>query len=51
MGGPPGAFVTGTTLEVGGGGHLWGEIWTTDKPAWFREASRSLDSLTENDDE
>lgn len=51
VGGPPGAFVTGTTLEVGGGGHLWGEIWTTDKPAWFREASRSLDSLTENDDE
>lgn len=37
------SFVTGETLEVSGGGNHWGEVWTTAKPAWFREASRSLD--------
>lgn len=44
LGGPAGGFVTGARLEVGGGGHLWGEIWTTDKPEWFVEASRSLEN-------
>jgi citronellol/citronellal dehydrogenase len=43
LGGPTASFVTGETLEVSGGGHLWGEVWTTPKPAWFRDASRSLD--------
>lgn len=43
VGGPAGGFISGETLEVSGGGHLWGEVWTTEKPAWFREASRSLD--------
>jgi citronellol/citronellal dehydrogenase len=43
VGGPSGSFITGETLELTGGGHLWGEVWTTDKPAWFRDASRSLD--------
>jgi citronellol/citronellal dehydrogenase len=41
--GGPASFVTGETLEVSGGGHLWGEVWTTPKPAWFREASRAHD--------
>jgi citronellol/citronellal dehydrogenase len=43
LGGPSGAFITGETLEITGGGHLWGEVWTTDKPAWFREASRTFE--------
>jgi citronellol/citronellal dehydrogenase len=43
LGGPTAAFVTGETLEVSGGGNLWGETWTTPKPAWFRMASRALD--------
>lgn len=45
VGGPAGSFVTGTTLEVSGGGHLWGEVWTTDKPEWFREASRAYEDI------
>ncbi|TWC07297.1 citronellol/citronellal dehydrogenase [Bradyrhizobium macuxiense] len=32
---PSGAFVTGETLTVDGGGQLWGETWTTGKPAYF----------------
>ncbi|HEX8113608.1 MAG TPA: SDR family oxidoreductase, partial [Kofleriaceae bacterium] len=43
LAGPTGGFITGETLEVSGGGHLWGETWTTAKPAWFRAASRALD--------
>jgi citronellol/citronellal dehydrogenase len=43
LGGKTGSFITGETLEITGGGHLWGEVWTTDKPQWFQEASRSLD--------
>lgn len=43
LGGPSGSFITGECLEITGGGHLWGEVWTTDKPEWFREASRLLD--------
>ena len=38
-----GRFVTGETLEVTGGGHLWGEVWTTDKPTYFVEASRAIE--------
>ena len=30
-----GRFVTGETLTVDGGGQLWGETWTTGKPAYF----------------
>jgi citronellol/citronellal dehydrogenase len=33
--GPSGGFVTGETLTVDGGGQLWGETWTTGKPAYF----------------
>ena len=43
LAGPTAGFITGETLEVSGGGHLWGETWTTAKPAWFRAASRSFD--------
>lgn len=43
LGGPTGRFITGATLQITGGGHLWGEVWTTDKPRWFREASRFFD--------
>jgi citronellol/citronellal dehydrogenase len=43
LAGPTAGFITGETLEVSGGGHLWGETWTTAKPAWFRAASRALD--------
>ncbi len=43
LAGPMGRFITGEFLEVNGGGHLWGETWTTDKPLYFREASRAFD--------
>jgi citronellol/citronellal dehydrogenase len=39
VGGPGGAFITGQTLYVNGGGNLWGEVWTAGKPAYFVEAS------------
>lgn len=32
---PSAKFVTGETLTVDGGGQLWGETWTTGKPAYF----------------
>jgi NAD(P)-dependent dehydrogenase (short-subunit alcohol dehydrogenase family) len=35
LAGPSGRFVTGETLMVDGGGQLWGETWTTGKPAYF----------------
>jgi citronellol/citronellal dehydrogenase len=35
LAGPSGKFVTGETLTVDGGGQLWGETWTTGKPAYF----------------
>ncbi|MCA6107435.1 SDR family oxidoreductase [Bradyrhizobium cenepequi] len=34
---PSGKFITGETLTVDGGGQLWGETWTTGKPAYFRD--------------
>ena len=43
LAGPSGHFVTGANLEVNGGGHLWGEVWTTDKPQYFLEATRATD--------
>jgi citronellol/citronellal dehydrogenase len=45
LAGPSGRFITGETLEVTGGGHLWGETWTTAKPAHFIEASRAFDPV------
>ena len=35
LAGPSSGFVTGETLTVDGGGQLWGETWTTGKPAYF----------------
>lgn len=40
VGGPAGGFITGQTLHVNGGSHLWGETWTGGKPAYFKEATR-----------
>lgn len=37
LGGPAAAFITGEVLTVDGGGQLWGEIWTTGKPDYFKE--------------
>lgn len=37
LSGPAGAFVTGETLTVDGGGQHWGETWTTGKPAYFKD--------------
>lgn len=36
LAGPSAKFVTGETLTVDGGSQLWGETWTTGKPAYFR---------------
>jgi citronellol/citronellal dehydrogenase len=30
-------FMTGTTLEIDGGGSLWGDLWTTKRPAYFAD--------------
>ena len=35
LAGPSAKFVTGETLTVDGGGQLWGETWTTGRPAYF----------------
>jgi citronellol/citronellal dehydrogenase len=40
LAGPSGGYITGDTLYITGGSHLWGEVWAFDKPAYFREATR-----------
>ena len=40
LAGPSAKFVTGETLTVDGGGQLWGETWTTGKPAYFGGADK-----------
>ncbi|WMT76342.1 SDR family oxidoreductase [Bradyrhizobium sp. Ash2021] len=35
---PSGKFITGETLNVDGGGRLWGEFWIAGKPAYFDAA-------------
>jgi citronellol/citronellal dehydrogenase len=35
LAGPSAKFVTGETLTVDGGSQLWGETWTTGRPAYF----------------
>ena len=40
LAGPSAKFVTGETLTVDGGGQLWGETWTTGKPAYFGGAGK-----------
>jgi citronellol/citronellal dehydrogenase len=47
IGGPGGGFITGQTLHVNGGGHLWGEVWTAGKPAYFIEASQAWQEVGE----
>ena len=37
LGGPSSAFVTGELLTVDGGGQLWGETWTIEKPDYFKD--------------
>ncbi|WKA25979.1 SDR family oxidoreductase [Bradyrhizobium roseum] len=37
LAGPSAKFITGETLTVDGGSQLWGETWTTGKPAYFRD--------------
>ena len=32
---PTGAFITGETLVVDGGGQNWGDLWTIPRPAYF----------------
>lgn len=36
LGGPAAGYVTGELVNVAGGAQLWGEVWTIDKPDWFR---------------
>jgi citronellol/citronellal dehydrogenase len=33
-------FITGTTVEIDGGGSLWGDLWTIERPAEFGDESR-----------
>jgi citronellol/citronellal dehydrogenase len=30
-------FITGTTIEIDGGGSLWGDLWTIERPAHFTD--------------
>jgi citronellol/citronellal dehydrogenase len=41
LGGPAGGFVTGDLLTVAGGGQLWGETWTTERPEYFETRQES----------
>ena len=43
LGGPGGLFINGATLILDGGGQHWGEVWTTGKPDYYRQASRKWD--------
>jgi citronellol/citronellal dehydrogenase len=33
-------FITGTTVEIDGGGSLWGDLWTIERPAEFGDEIR-----------
>lgn len=33
---PAAGFITGTTLEITGGEHVWGEYWPLGEPEWFQ---------------
>ncbi len=35
---PSAAFITGTTLEITGGEHVWGEYWPLGRPDYFEGA-------------
>lgn len=47
---PSGAYITGETLYITGGGHLWGEIWATEKPEHYRQATRIVDPPSSGED-
>lgn len=36
LAGPSGSFITGEVLTVDGGGKLWGELWLSGRPEWYR---------------
>ena len=35
LGSPAGGFITGELLHIAGGGQLWGQTWTIEKPGYF----------------
>ena len=35
---PSASFVTGEVMTVDGGGRLWGELWLTGRPEWYRNS-------------
>ncbi len=37
LAGPSGGFITGETIIVDGGSHVWGDLWTIPRPEWFEE--------------
>ena len=37
LAGPSGRFITGETVHVDGGSHIWGEQWTIPEPDYFRK--------------
>ncbi len=47
IGGPAGGYINGEILTIDGAGQHWGEIWTTDKPDYFADATRRLDAAGE----
>lgn len=34
-------FMTGTTVDMDGGGALWGDLWTIDRPEYFAPPARA----------
>lgn len=45
IGGPAGGYINGEVLTIDGAGQHWGEVWTTGKPEYFRDATRRLDAV------
>jgi citronellol/citronellal dehydrogenase len=35
-------FITGTTFQIDGGGSLWGDLWTIERPVEFGDEDRSM---------
>ena len=38
LAGPSSTFMTGEVMTVDGGGRLWGELWTIERPTYFDDA-------------
>ncbi|HEY2659555.1 MAG TPA: SDR family oxidoreductase [Caulobacteraceae bacterium] len=34
-------FMTGATVEVDGGGAIWGDLWTIERPSYFEDTNQS----------